>query len=102
MQKPALAVMTGSNKQTKQKRRENKKMIREYKTLEGYLTNGLTWKIEQEQSGNKYLTILWANGEASEVESLELKSDDIQRLADLFNAAYAGLEPSAVSKVAKK
>ena len=77
-------------------------MIREYKTLEGYLTNGLTWKIEQEQNGNKYLTILWANGEASEVESLELKSDDIQRLADLFNAAYAGLEPSAVSKVAKK
>ena len=77
-------------------------MIREYKTLEGYLTNGLTWKIEQEKGGNKYLTILWANGEASEVETLELKSDDIQRLADLFNAAYAGMEPSAVSKVAKK
>jgi hypothetical protein len=84
----------------KQKRRDNK-MIREYKTLEGYLTNGLTWKIESDRHG-QHLTILWANGEASEVDSLELKSDDIQRLADLFNAAYAGLEPSAVSKVAKK
>ena len=76
-------------------------MIREYKTLEGYLTNGLTWKIESDRHG-QHLTILWANGEASEVDSLELKIDDIQRLADLFNAAYAGIEPSAVSKVAKK
>jgi hypothetical protein len=76
-------------------------MIREYKTLEGYLTNGLTWKIESD-GNSQHLTILWANGDASEVESLELKSDDIQRLADLFNAAYAGLEPTAASKAAKK
>lgn len=76
-------------------------MIREYKTLEGYLTNGLTWKIESDGNG-QHLTILWANGDASEVDSLELKSDDIQRLADLFNAAYAGIAPSTVSKVAKK
>jgi len=101
MQKPALVEVPGSNKKTNKKRRETKKMIREYKTLEGYLTNGLTWKIESD-GNSQHLTILWANGDASEVDSLELKSDDIQRLADLFNAAYAGLEPSAVSKVAKK
>jgi len=76
-------------------------MIREYKTLEGYLTSGLTWRIEEER-GNRYLTIIWANGEPSEVETLELKSDDIQRLADLFNAAYAGLEPSDASKITKE
>jgi hypothetical protein len=97
MQKAALVAATGSNKQTKKRR--DKKMIREYKTLEGYLTNGLTWKLETDRHG-QHLTILWANGEPSEVDSLELKSDDIQRLADLFNAAYAGIEPSAVSKVA--
>jgi hypothetical protein len=69
--------------------------MREYKTLEGYLTSGLTWKIEYENA-TQYLTILWANGE--ELETIELKSEDLQRLADLFNAAYAGIEPSEASK----
>ena len=71
-------------------------MIKEYKTLEGYLTNGLTWRVVTE-NGNKSLTILWANGE--ELETINLMSDDIQRLADLFNAAYADIAPSGVSRI---
>lgn len=70
-------------------------MIRQYETLEGHLTNGLTWKIETE-NGNRHLTILWANGE--ELETIEIMSEDLQRLADLFNAAYAGIAPSKNSK----
>lgn len=101
MQKLALVAATGNNKKPKKQKRRENKMIREYKTLEGYLTNGLTWKIESD-GGSQWLTILWANGEPSEVESWELKSDDIQRLADLFNAAYSGLEPTPASKAAKK
>lgn len=71
-------------------------MIKQYEVLEGYLTSGLTWRITTEPAG-RYLTILWANGE--ELETIEVLSDDLQRLADLFNAAYAGLTPSKVSKV---
>ena len=77
---------------------KNKKMIRQYETLEGHLTNGLTWKIETE-NGNRHLTILWANGE--ELETIEIMSEDLQRLADLFNAAYAGIAPSKNSKAVK-
>ena len=63
-------------------------------TLEGYLTNGLTWKIERER-GNLYLTILWANGEP--LETIELKLEDIERLGDLFFQAkglYGVIAPS--------
>jgi hypothetical protein len=70
--------------------------MREYKTLEGYLTNGLTWKIEHERD-TQHLTIVWANGEASEVECLELRKDDLKSLADLFSAAYEVSEPPQLS-----
>lgn len=67
-----------------------------YKTIEGYLTNGLTWKIEQERD-RQHLTIVWANGEASEVEFLELRKDDLKSLADLFSAAYEAADPPQLS-----
>ncbi len=63
-------------------------------TLEGYLTSGLTWKIERER-GNLYLTILWANGEP--LETIELKLEDIERLGALFFEAkglYGAIAPS--------
>jgi len=63
-------------------------------TLDGHLTNGLTWKIERER-GNLYLTILWANGEP--LETIELKLEDIERLGALFFEAkglYGAIAPS--------
>lgn len=69
-------------------------MIKHTETLEGYLTNGLTWRIERE-GANLYLTILWANGE--ELETIELKPEDIERLQALFLQAqgiYGAIAPS--------
>ena len=67
-----------------------------YKTIEGNLSNGLTWKIEHEND-TQHLTIVWANGEASEVECLELRKDDLKSLADLFSASYEASEPPQLS-----
>jgi hypothetical protein len=63
-------------------------------TLEGNLTNGLTWQIER-QRGNLSLTILWANGE--ELETIDLKLEDIERLGQLFYEAkglHSAISPS--------
>jgi hypothetical protein len=63
-------------------------------TLEGNITNGLTWQIER-QRGNLSLTILWANGE--ELETIDLKLEDIERLGQLFYEAkglYSAISPS--------
>lgn len=73
-------------------------MIKSYETKEGYLTNGLTWKIQKEKA-NLFLTILWANGE--ELETIELKIEDIERLRDLFQEAYGwygAISPSERTK----
>jgi hypothetical protein len=56
-------------------------MIRHKETLEAHLTNGLTWSVEKEKNYLS-LTILWANGE--ELESIEIKLDDVERLKELF------------------
>lgn len=69
-------------------------MIKRIESIEGYLTNGLTWRIERE-GGNLYLTILWANGE--ELETIELTLEDIERLGGLFFEAkgwYGAIAPS--------
>lgn len=69
-------------------------MIKHIEALEGYLTNGLTWRIERE-GANLYLTILWANGD--ELETIELKLEDIERLGALFFEAkglYGAIAPS--------
>lgn len=71
-------------------------MIKYTETIEGNLTNGLTWKIEKENSSpNLWLTILWANGE--ELETIELNPTDIDRLGELFTQAkswYGAIAPS--------
>ena len=75
-------------------------MITYKETIEGILSDGLTWRIEQEHPNlNLYLTILWANGE--EIESWELGSQDIERLCDLFLQArgvYGAIPPSKRGK----
>jgi hypothetical protein len=63
-------------------------------TLEGNITNGLTWQIER-QRGSLSLTILWANGE--ELETIDLTLEDIERLGKLFYDAkglYSAISPS--------
>lgn len=63
-------------------------------TLEGHITNGLTWQIER-QRGSLSLTILWANGE--ELETIDLQLEDIERLGQLFYEAkglYSAISPS--------
>ncbi len=78
-------------------------MIRYKETLEGNLTNGLTWQIEKDQNLNLYLTILWANGE--ELETIELKPEDIERLGALFFEAkglYGAIAPSERKRKANK
>jgi hypothetical protein len=57
-------------------------MTRYKETLEGYLSDGLTWKIEREKDRSLYLTIVWANGEP--LETFELMLEDVERLQDLF------------------
>jgi hypothetical protein len=78
-------------------------MIRYKETLEGYITNGLTWKLEKDQSKNLYLTILWANGE--ELETIDLTLEDVERLKDLFLQAqglFGAIAPSERKKAVKK
>ena len=63
-------------------------------TLEGNITNGLTWQIER-QRGSLSLTILGANGE--ELETIDLTLEDIERLGQLFYEAkglYSAISPS--------
>jgi hypothetical protein len=63
-------------------------------TLEGHLTNGLTWKIARSVD-HLTLTILWANGE--ELETIDLKLEDIARLEELFLQArgiFGAIAPS--------
>jgi hypothetical protein len=78
-------------------------MIRYKETLEGYITNGLTWKLEKDQNKNLYLTILWANGE--ELETIDLTLEDVERLKDLFLQAqglFGSIAPSERKKAVKK
>lgn len=78
-------------------------MTRYKETLEGYLTNGLTWQIEREKDRSLYLTILWANGEP--LETIELKLEDVERLQDLFLQAqgiFGAIAPSERKKGATK
>jgi hypothetical protein len=78
-------------------------MIRYKETLEGYITNGLTWKLEKDQNKNLYLTILWANGE--ELETIDLTLEDVERLKDLFLQAqglFGAIAPSTRKKNATK
>jgi hypothetical protein len=78
-------------------------MIRYKETLEGYITNGLTWKLEKDQNKNLYLTILWANGE--ELETIDLTLEDVERLKDLFLQAqglFGAIAPSEKKKGATK
>jgi hypothetical protein len=80
------------------KKRKGKQMTRYKETIEGYLTNGLTWQIEKEKT-NLSLTILWANGEP--LETIDLKLEDIERLQDLFLQAqgiYGAIAPSERNK----
>lgn len=70
--------------------------MRNFTTLEYALTNGLTWKIENE-NGNRYLTILWANGE--ELETLELNAEDIGRISHLFLTAQASITKVELAKI---
>jgi hypothetical protein len=84
------------------KKRKGKQMTRYKETIEGYLTNGLTWQIEKEKT-NLSLTILWANGEP--LETIDLKLEDIERLQDLFLQAqgiYGAIAPSERKKGATK
>ena len=77
-------------------------MITRKQTIEGYLTSGLTWQIENDQNNNLHLTILWANGE--ELETIELNLEDIERLEDLFLQArgwYGAIAPSERKKEGK-
>ena len=74
-------------------------MIRYKETLEGYITNGLTWKLEKDQNKNLYLTILWANGE--ELETIDLTFEDVERLKNLFLQAqglFGAIAPSERKK----
>ena len=73
-------------------------MAKYIEALEGYLTSGLTWRIEKEGS-SLHLTILWANGE--ELETIELTAEDIGRLEELFLQArgiFGAIAPSQRSK----
>jgi len=70
--------------------------MREYKTIEGHISSGLTWKIEQER-GSQYLSVFWANGEDTDLECLDLRKDDLKSLADLFSAAYEAADPPQLS-----
>jgi hypothetical protein len=91
-----------SGLQTKKQETKGKKMTRYKETLEGYLTNGLTWQIEKEKT-NLSLTILWANGEP--LETIELKLEDVERLQDLFLQAqgiFGAIAPSERKKGATK
>jgi hypothetical protein len=81
------------------KRKGKRKMITRKQTIEGYLTSGLTWQIENDQNNNLHLTILWANGE--ELETIELNLEDIERLEDLFLQArgwYGAIAPTTRKK----
>jgi hypothetical protein len=77
-------------------------MIRYKETLEGHLTNGLTWQIEKDQNLNLYLTIIWANGEP--LETIDLKLEDIENLKNLFLQAqgcFGAIAPSERKKESK-
>jgi hypothetical protein len=86
----------------KQTKEGNKVMPKYTESLEGYLTNGLTWRIEKE-GASLHLSILWANGE--ELETIELKLEDIARLEELFLQArgiFGAIPPSERKKAAKE
>jgi hypothetical protein len=78
-------------------------MITRKQTIEGYLTSGLTWQIENDQNNNLHLTIFWANGE--ELETIQLNLEDIERLEDLFLQArgwYGAIAPTTIKKAGTK